>query len=278
METKNLITSSSNQVIKLVRSLYQKKKRDESGLFLVEGIHHVGALFESGWGVASILYAPELLTSDYGLQLIRQREEQGDLCYRINSDLFRKIADKDHPQGIIAIARKQTLTIDQIDKQAFQWGIAVVDPQDPGNVGAIVRTMDAAGADTLFILDDGVDIFHPTLVRASMGACFWIPIVELEFGAFVEWCRERGIILLGTTAHGASPSTDLAIRPPWVLLLGNEQKGLSAGQQRSCNQILSLPMHGRGSSLNLAVAAGIMLYDLGGPEMSVKVEDVSRRA
>ncbi|MFN2216445.1 MAG: TrmH family RNA methyltransferase [Anaerolineales bacterium] len=261
METKNLITSSSNQVIKLVRSLYQKKKRDESGLFLVEGIHHVGALFESGWGVASILYAPELLTSDYGLQLIRQREEQGDLCYRINSDLFRKIADKDHPQGIIAIARKQTLTIDQIDKQAFQWGIAVVDPQDPGNVGTIIRTLDSVGADGLILLDGGVDPFHPSCVRASMGALFWKPVLQTSFEEMSSWAQVNGYQMIGSSAHSQMDYRILSnVKRPCILLLGSEQKGLTPEQVDACDIVVSLPMRGHSSSLNLSIAAGILMY------------------
>jgi TrmH family RNA methyltransferase len=245
----------------------------ESGLFLAEGLHPVGEALAAGWEATALLYGDEVLKSKYGRSLVEGSQGRG---LNVSNDVLASISSKENPQGILAILRQRETRIS--DLRQVQKGVGIVAPQDPGNVGAIIRTMDAAGADTLFILDDGVDIFHPTLVRASMGACFWIPIVELEFGAFVEWCRERGIILLGTTAHGASRSTDLAVRPPWVLLLGNEQKGLSAGQQRSCNQILSLPMHGRGSSLNLAVAAGIMLYDLGGPETSVKVEDVSRGA
>jgi TrmH family RNA methyltransferase len=137
---------------------------------------------------------------------------------------------------------------------------ALVSPQDPGNVGTILRTLDAVGADALFLLDGGVELYHPTVVRSSMGTIFWKPVVQASFDEFVKWSRKGNYQLIGTSAHGDVDYQTLVPRSPWILVLGNEQKGLADAQTSVCDVKVSLPMKGRVSSLNLAVAAGVLLY------------------
>ena len=261
MNTEELITSSSNQVIKLTRSLHQKKKRDENELFLVEGIHHVGSVIEAGWEVHSVLYSPELLKSDYSYQLIESQKELGIKCYQMAPHLFKNIAGKENPQGILAIVHQQLQELESIDLATMKWGIAIVAPQDPGNVGTIIRTMDSVGADCLFLLDGGVDPFHPSCVRAGMGALFWKPVIQTSFSRLVEWCHVNGYKIVGSSAHADSDYRILAsIKKPNILLLGNEQRGLTSGQIDSCDLVVSLPMQGHSGSLNLSVAAGVLMY------------------
>jgi TrmH family RNA methyltransferase len=142
--------------------------------------------------------------------------------------------------------------------------VALVSPQDPGNVGTILRSMDAVGTDTLFLLDGGVELYHPTVVRASMGTLFWKPIIQTTFESFREWARAGNLQLIGTSAKASDDYQSLAPQTPWVLVLGNEQKGLSPEQSAACDVTISLPMRGRVSSLNLAVAAGVLLYQFAG--------------
>jgi TrmH family RNA methyltransferase len=141
--------------------------------------------------------------------------------------------------------------------------VALVSPQDPGNLGTILRTLDAVGSDALFLLEGGVDLYHPTCVRASMGTIFWKPIVQASFNEFVNWVKNENIQLIGTSAHAHMYYREFtAGDSPWILLLGSEQKGLSDEQLAACDVTVSMPMRGRVSSLNLAVAAGILLYAL----------------
>jgi TrmH family RNA methyltransferase len=127
-------------------------------------------------------------------------------------------------------------------------------------VGTILRTLDAVGADALLLLDGGVELYHPTAVRASMGTIFWKPVVESSFDEFVEWSRRRNYQMIGTSAHGDVEYQTFVPNSPWILILGNEQKGLSKAQTNACDVTVCLPMKGRVSSLNLAVAAGVLLY------------------
>ncbi|MBI3738226.1 MAG: RNA methyltransferase [Chloroflexi bacterium] len=252
---KSLITSSSNPLVKQVRALRQRKARTETGLFLVEGIHHVGEAVEAGWDIETILYAPDTLTGDFARGLISRLATAPQ---PVSAQVMESLADKENPQGILAIVRqRQTKTA---DLKFIRCGAAVVSPQDPGNVGTILRTLDAVGADVLFLLDGGVDPYHPTSVRASMGTIFWKPIVQTSFAEFVDWARRGNYQLIGTSSHAANDYRAFAPNFPFILLLGSEQKGLSPEQIKACDVTVSLPMHGRASSLNLAVAAGILLY------------------
>ena len=252
-----MIVSLSNPLVKQARALHQKKARLESGTFLVEGIHHVGQAVEAGWDVESILYAPELLTSTFGRELIGSQESRAQA---VSAQVMESLAEKDNPQGILAIVRqKQNGLEDGFPVQNIQCA-ALVSPQDPGNVGTTLRTLDAVGADALFLLDGGVELYHPTVVRSSMGTIFWKPVIQTSFESFITWARRSGYQLIGTSAHGDVEYQTFVPQVPWILVLGNEQKGLSPSQTEACDVAVSLPMRGKVSSLNLAVAAGVLLY------------------
>ncbi|MFZ5858795.1 MAG: TrmH family RNA methyltransferase [Chloroflexota bacterium] len=255
-----LITSLSNPLVKQARSLRQKKARTEAGLFLVEGIHHVGEAAEAGWDIQSVLYAPDLLTSDYARDLIASLEAKRVRTQPVSAQVMDSLADKDNPTGLIALVSQRAWTLAGLSAADVSSSVALVSPQDPGNVGSILRTMDAVGVDALFLLDGGVDEYHPSVVRASMGTIFWKRIIRASFDEFLDWARPHGIQLIGTSAHAEADYCAIQVSRPWTLLLGSEQKGLSASQLSACHLTVSLPMHGRASSLNLSVAAGILLY------------------
>ena len=176
------------------------------------------------------------------------------------------------PRGLIALVQQKALRLEALAHGSFHWGAALVSPQDPGNVGTILRTIDAVGADGLFLLDPGpgtggsVDPYHPTCVRASMGALFWKPVVTASFPAFMDWAKESGYRLIGSSAHATLDYRAIKDQAgPMILLLGSEQKGLTEDQKAACDLVVSMPMRGRVSSLNLAVAAGVLLYAMQRP-------------
>ena len=260
---KPMITSLSNPLIKQARALRQKKARLESGLFLVEGIHHVGEVLEAGWDVEAVLYASGVLTSAFAHDIITRLAFTPQL---VTPQVMESLADKENPQGILAVVHQKRTQLKDLPKPpetkagAIKRAVALVSPQDPGNVGTILRTMDAVGADALFQLDGGVDLYHPTVVRSSMGTLFWKPIIQTSFNEFVQWARGGNYQLVGTSAHGDVDYHTLVPQTPWALVLGNEQKGLTPEQIKACDVTVSLPMQGRVSSLNLSVAAGVLLY------------------
>ncbi len=256
-----IISSRSNPLVKQIRSLRQKKSRDETGLFLAEGIRPIGEAVDAGWELEKLVYAPDQLTSEFATRLLDEQMNHGVHCVAVTSSLFADLADKENPQGILAIIRQRHLTLETVEIEKFRFGAALVSPQDPGNVGTILRTLDAVGADGMFLLDGGVELYHPSVVRASMGTLFWKPVVRTSFEEFVTWARSHGYLLIGTSAHTQTDYRELKrTNRQTILLFGSEQKGLSPEQLACCELNVSMPMKGRASSLNLAVAAGILLY------------------
>ena len=267
MEERPLLTSLSNPLVKKIRGLKSRKARAEGGLFFVEGLHHVGSVLEAGWDVDALLYAPELLTGDFAHSLLDGAHRNGLAPQPVSAKVMESISGKDNPQGILAVVRQRNLTFNDLTE--VHSGVALVSPQDPGNVGTILRTIDAVGSEVLFLLESkadvrsSVDIYHPTCVRASMGTLFWKPVIQSNFEIFISWARSRDIRLIGTSAHGQVDYLEIKNQAsPWILVLGNEQKGLSGEEITACDVIVSLPMRGRVSSLNLSVAAGVLLYEL----------------
>lgn len=258
-----VITSPSNPRIKQIRALQRRKERDATGLCVVEGIFHIGEAFASGAEIRYLCYAPDVLIGDYGRGLVQQAEAIDIPAHAVSAEVMRSVAGKDNPQGLVAVVAQHLTPLDNLTPLTNPWLVAIVAPQDPGNVGAILRTIDAVGASGLILLDGGVDAFHPTAVRASMGTVFRLPIVIASFAEFRAWARQCGYRVLGTSARGAADHRDRsAYRVPLVLLLGSEREGLSAEQLTVCDRVVQLPMRGRVTSLNLAVAAGVMLYGI----------------
>jgi TrmH family RNA methyltransferase len=251
----NMITSTSNPLIKQARALRLKKTRVESKTFLVEGIHHVGEVVQAGWDVGIILYAPDLLTSEFAKALLQRIKDIK--LQPVSVNVMEALADKENPQGILAVVKQKIFSFDNLK---INNAVALVSPQDPGNVGTILRTMDAVNVDALFLLDGGVELYHPTVIRASMGTIFWKPIIQTSFDEFVAWAKNKNIQLIGTSAKADVSYQSLVPQTPWVLVLGNEQKGLTKVQVDVCDVAVSIPMQGRVSSLNLSVAAGVLLY------------------
>src|SRR5688572_12326159 len=185
----DIITSTSNPLIKQARALRQKKARVESKTFLVEGIHHVGEVVQAGWEIEVILQSPELLTSSFAKDLLNQISNIK--LQPVSVEVMESLADKENPQGIVAVVKQKEYLFTELKN--INRLVALVSPQDPGNVGTILRTMDAVNADALFLLDGGVELYHPTVVRASMGTVFWKPVVQTSFKEFVDWVRARDV-------------------------------------------------------------------------------------
>ena len=256
-----VLISRNNPRIKQIRALRQRKRRDEAGLFLVEGIRHIGEAIEAKAQIELLCYAPDLLTSAFAKELLEQQQAKGTLCLALEDEVFASLAEKENPQGLLAVVRKQSWMLGQLSPENFPWGVALVSPQDPGNVGTILRTLDAVGASGLLLLESSADPYHPSAVRASMGALFWHPVVQTSFIDFIYWARGQSYTLYGTSAHGSTEFRSIErYHTPCVLLMGSEREGLSPEQAQQCDLLLRLSMHGKVTSLNLAVAAGVMLY------------------
>lgn len=262
-----IITSHSNPRIKELKTLRRRKGREASGLCVVEGMFHIGealAAHEAGNGtiVETICFTPERTAAGFGLEVIERATRLGIPTYAVADEVLASAAGKDNPQGILAVVRPRQTSLTDLSPTDTPWLVALVSPQDPGNVGAILRTIDAVGASGLLLLENSVDPYHPTALRASMGAIFWLPVVMADFERFAAWSQRYDYRIYGTSAGGQVDYRSAQIETPLILLMGSEREGLTPNQASICRQLLRLPMQGRVSSLNLAVATGVFLYQL----------------
>lgn len=256
----SLITSTSNPRVKEVRALAQRKQREATGLCVAEGVFHVGEAIVAG-DVTYLLYAPDLLVSPFGRELVATAESNGTTAYAVTAEVMTSVAGKDNPQGLLAVVQQRRYQLAELSSATHPWLVALVAPQDPGNVGTVLRTIDAVGASGLLLLDGGVDPYHPTAIRAGMGAVFRLPVVQTGWDAFADWSSANDYRLYGTSARGRVDYRAGGLYTmPLILLMGSEREGLTAEQTAACDELLALPMHGRASSLNLAVATGVFLY------------------
>jgi TrmH family RNA methyltransferase len=254
------ITSRQNNKIKQVRALRQHKQRQAEGLFVVEGLRHVGEAVEAGAPVEYILYAPEQLHGEYAERLLAEIRQRDLPLYTASAEVMDSVTEKENPQGILAVAQQRLTPLEQLSPANFPWGVAVVAPQDPGNVGTMLRSIDAVGASGLVLLEGGVDIFHPGAVRASMGVLFRLPVCTADFETFNGWQKKWDFNLYGSSARGDTPYDQVQYQQPAILLLGSERQGLTESQRQACRWVVQLPMLGNSTSLNLSVAAGVLLY------------------
>ncbi|HRN49896.1 MAG TPA: RNA methyltransferase [Anaerolineales bacterium] len=256
------ITSRSNPKVKLARSLHERKARQQSGQYIIEGVFHIGAALDAGAAVALVLHCPSLLRGEFAQTLPGRLQQAGVEVLEVSADVMASLSEKDNPQGIIAVAQQHTTPLAVLSPQAEAVFLAAVAPQDPGNLGTLLRTLDAVGGNGLLLLEGGTDPWHPQAVRAGMGAHFSIPIMQASFADFATWAAAQGVSVYGSSAKATLDYRKVAYKPPCALLLGSEREGLSPEQLAACQQVVSLPMRGRVTSLNLSVAAGIWLYQV----------------
>ncbi len=256
------ITSFGNSAIKAIRALRQRKERERSELFYVEGLRLVGEAVDLSVGIETCVVAPQLLTSEFGWRTVNRMVQRGITRLEVSADVFRSISLKDGPQGIAAVVRQRWESLEQVIPSDELCWVALAGVQDPGNLGTILRTSDAVGAAGVILLGDATDPYDPGAVRASMGAVFSQRLVRASIEDLSAWKHRHGVMVVGTS--GAAP-VDYRYAPypkPLTLFMGSEREGLTPEETSICDGMVSIPMLGRGDSLNLAVASGVMLYEV----------------
>ena len=258
------IASSSNPLVKRARKLRQRKHRQAEGTFIVEGIAPTAQALHHA-DVEVVMYSPELLTSERALELVQSAS--GDIrVVAVPPDVFGSFSDRDHPVGIAAIGRAKTLRLRDLEVGADSIFVALHEVGNPGNLGTIVRTADAAGAAGVIAIGESTDYWHPSSIKASMGTVFTTPLVAIP-GAreAVTWARDNAMTIVTTTAHTEIEHWSTTYSRPALLLFGSEGHGLSDDLLDEGDLAVRIPMRGSATSLNLAVAVGIVLYEAGRP-------------
>ena len=255
------ISSPANPLLKRIRKLRRRKQREAEGVAFVEGIAPVWQAFDSGADVELVVTARELLTSDGARNLVSSFEERGTPVVELTAEAFGSIAEREHPVGLGALVRIPDTALAALDPGSPALVVALHEAGNPGNVGTIVRTADAAGASAVVVAGASADPWHPAAIKASMGTVFSTPVVTAPLEEVLAWAREGGLAVVATSARGTIDYSEATFPERALLLFGSEATGLSPDVLAAADLVVRIPQEGAASSLNLAVAAGILIYE-----------------
>ena len=258
------ITSLTNQTIKDIRALHMRKEREATGLFLAEGLKIIIDALDQGITPRILVFGkfgdPHPLLD----RAIHETVKAGGDVLEVTREILEKISRKDNPQMVVAVFAQQIRTLDDIDPKTNDTWVALEQVRDPGNLGTIIRTADAAGIGGVILIGDCVDPFSVETVRATMGSVFALPIVKCTREAFLaDRARWTGSVV-GTLLTAQHSHRDAPYRRPTLVVMGTEQSGLTPEIAATCDLNVKIPMRGRADSLNLSVATGIMIYAAAG--------------
>ncbi|WP_181707944.1 TrmH family RNA methyltransferase [Chthonobacter rhizosphaerae] len=256
------ITSLTNPIVKDIRGLALKKHREETGLFLGEGLKLVTDALEEGWPVHTILFAAATRGQEAVMRAAATVHARGGMVLDVSEQVLGKITRRDNPQMVVGVFRQKLTPLAEVRPREGDIWVALEQVRDPGNLGTIVRTADSVGAKGVILVGETCDPFSMEAVRATMGSLFHVPLVRTGRDAFLAWAKTSGARLVGTHLKATADYRSVASTAPTVLVMGNEQQGLSDALAEACAVRVKIPMWGKADSLNLAVATGVMLYEL----------------
>jgi TrmH family RNA methyltransferase len=272
-----IVTSLHNPRVKQIRALASRKERERTSLYFVAGLHLVLEAIQTRAPIELLVVAPELLRSPRAEELVQRGGDLSHSILTVSAEVFKELAPRALVQGVGAVVRQRWRPLSKLPRPRRLCQVALAGAQYPGNLGSILRTADAVGADGVILLGATSDPYDPVVVRASVGAIFSMPLARASFAAFVTWTRERSLPIMGTSP--TSPLDYRAVRypTPFVLLMGRERSGLTTEQLTTCDQAVHIPMAGRWDSLNLAVATSVILYEAVGQQLRVEESKRERR-
>jgi len=262
-----LISSAANPLVKRMRLLGDRKHRRREGAFVVEGIQPVWQAVEAGADVEVLVVAPDLLGTP-AAGMVAAQEAAGVRVARLTGELFARVSARDGPSGLAAIVRARVLGLASLPVAPGAVFVALHEIGNPGNLGTIIRTADAAGAAGVVLIGAAADPFDPAAVKASMGALFAVPVARAADPAeFFAWAAGSAVTVVTTSAKARTSFWDAGYPRPLALLLGTEGAGLPDDVLAAGDQQVRIPMTGTAESLNLAVAAGLLLYQARRPDL-----------
>ncbi|MDQ0215456.1 TrmH family RNA methyltransferase [Oikeobacillus pervagus] len=245
------IQSAKNPKVKQWKKLLTKKGREQTGLYLLEGFHLVEEALQFKNEIEEILYSENIMIpSHWNMDHVK--------ITTISEEVSKAISETESSQGIFAICKKHQYEEKMMEKGKSFLLIDAV--QDPGNVGTMIRTADAAGIDLVILGDGTVDLYNSKVLRSAQGSHFHLSIISMSLQKAISLLQEKGVPVFGTSLQSAESYKKVTIDDSFAMIVGNEGNGVSEELLQTTNQNVFIPLYGRSESLNVAVAAGILLF------------------
>ena len=257
-----LITSRNHPALRRIRDLHTREARDRSGCYLIEKSRFLFQAVQHGARLEQLVVAPEMLRSGTARQLVHRLRRAGTPCLDVTPDVFQSFAQCDDGDGLAAVVRQRWDRLAQVRPTDGLCWIALDYVHSAGNLGTLIRTCEAVGAAGLLFIGESVDPYHPSTVRATMGALFAQRFVRATREELVAWKERHRALLVGTSPAAKRDYHATPYPESTILFMGNERSGLSPEDQAVCDVLVRIPMVGSTDSLNVAVAGSVLLYEV----------------
>src|SRR4051794_15935295 len=256
-----LITSAQNPRVKQMVALRERRERERTGLIRVEGYEELQVALDSGAQPTELFYCPSLFGSAEGQKLLGRIDEIGTELIEVSVPVFEKMAYREGPDGWLATFPAIAGRLEQLHLGTPPFVVVAQAIEKPGNLGAILRTADAASIHAMIAADPITDWGNPNIIRASKGTVFTVPVASATSAATLAWLHERGIQIVAATPQATINYTDVNLRRPIALAVGAEKHGLSPTWLEAADVQVRIPMFGVVNSLNVATAMALLIYE-----------------
>ena len=261
MAADNLITSLQNPKIKRLVALQQKSsERRSSGIFVVEGLRELSHCLDAGYKTDALFFCPEILGNQPETQKVYALAETVR-SYQVTKEVYAKIAYRDSTEGVVAEIQVRTLSLQGLHLPENPLIIVLESVEKPGNLGAILRSTDAAAADAVIVCDPLTDLFNPNLIRCSIGAIFTVPCLTCTSEECIDFLKEKNIRILTAQLQDSHLYYDTDMRGGTAIVMGTESTGLTNVWREAADAHIRIPMLGKLDSLNVSVSAAILLFE-----------------
>jgi TrmH family RNA methyltransferase len=258
--SRRVITSLSNDTVKRVRALHMRKERDETGLFVAEGLKNVIEGIDTGHAPKMLMHGPDAVSHPMMQKAVQATLAAGGEVIEVTHDILAKVSRRENPQAVVGVFPQAFVGLTDVTPGPAECVVALHRVRDPGNLGTIVRTADSAGCGAVILVGECCDPYSVEAVRATMGSIFAVPLARATEDEFAAWRAGWTGSVVGTLLSATVTHSDARYVKPAVVLMGNEQQGLTPDMAALCDVNVKIPMRGRADSLNLSVATGIMIY------------------
>lgn len=257
------VTSLANPIVKDLRSLALKKFRDQQGVFLAEGLKLVIDALEQDWRIKTLVFAKSGKGNKTVEQVAARTFAKGGLVLEVTEKVISAITRRDNLQMVAGVFEQQYHQLAGLKPKGNDVYVALDRVRDPGNLGTVIRTADAVGAKGVILIGDTTDPYSLETVRATMGSVFSVPLYRASEADFLNWRKGFSGLVVGTHLKGAVDYRTIPYaNKPIILIMGNEQQGLPDSLAGACDKLARIPQAGRADLLNLAIATGVMLYEI----------------
>jgi TrmH family RNA methyltransferase len=259
--TRPLLTSTANPRVKAAVALRDRRERDRTGLTIVDGVRELRRGLEAGASVVEAFICEPLLAGADARAVLDRLTERGVTVHLVTETVFARIGFGERAEGAIGVVRIPSLELGNLALPEDPLVVVIEGVEKPGNLGAVLRSADGAGADAVIAADPRTDPFNPNAIRASSGTVFTVQLAAASTLATLDWLRSRGIRIVAARVDGERLYTDADLSGPVAIAFGAESEGLSAAWSATGIEPIRLPMLGAADSLNVSVSAAVVLYE-----------------